>query len=211
MERTPSYLSKTCSRRIFSYCDKESIKVESVNSGDKPSLVISGPKANKLKNEAGKHVVQRYPPTENKGRRHTSTISVSVTNLTENRFELKDKDIITKTQRGHGKGGQHQNTTDSAVRMTHKPTKLTVFINGRDQHKNKREARLILESKVKQYYQEKEKTKASNIKRDQVDYGTRSNKIRTYNFINSRVVDHRTGNKTSKIKKVMSGDLNLIL
>jgi peptide chain release factor 1 len=173
---------------------------------------VLGNKAAKLfKHETGKHVVQRCPPTENKGRRHTSTITVSILPiLSSSSFTLKEQDIETKTQRGHGPGGQHQNTTDSAVRMVHKPTDTVVFINGRDQHSNKRLARQILEARVAEKIRGRQNRERSENKREQVDGGGRGNKTRTYNFLDSRVVDHILGTRTSKIKQVMKGRFDLL-
>jgi len=199
--------------RIFSLCKKSNLKASLVSkSNGKVSFEVSGKGAKKLFScEAGKHVVQRCPPTENKGRRHTSTVTVSVLSLiVERDFTLDDKDIETKTQRGHGPGGQHQNKTDSAVRMVHKPTGTTVFINGKDQHANRREARRILESRIAEDEASRSHAKRANAKREQVDGGGRGNKIRTYNFIDGRAVDHRTGKKTSKLKQVMKGDFDLL-
>ena len=138
-------------------------------------------------------------------------MTVSVLVLHEERnFALNENDIEVKTQRGHGPGGQHQNTTDSAVRMTHKPTGVSVFINGRDQHSNRKEARRVIESRVAALFEEKEHAALADAKRTQVDGGGRGNKIRTYNFIQSRVVDHRTGKRTGKIKDVMKGNFDLL-
>lgn len=178
----------------------------------KVGFTVSGKNAlDKFRDESGKHVVQRCPPTENKGRRHTSTVAVSVLPIVaESDFSLNDKDIETTTQRGHGPGGQHQNKTDSAVRMVHKPTGTTVFINGKDQHSNRREARRILESRIAESQRQAQHNKRAKAKREQIDGGGRGNKIRTYNFINSRAVDHRTGIKTSKLKKVMKGQFDLL-
>jgi len=125
-------------------------------------------------------------------------------------YKLNDKDVETTTQRGSGKGGQHQNKTDSCVRMTHKPTKISVVINGRCQHKNRRQARKILEARVAEILIAKTARRTAASKSRQVDGGGRGNKVRTYNFIDSRVVDHRTGAKTDKIKKVMKGRFDLL-
>lgn len=199
--------------RIFDLCKKKNLKTTLVSKElGKVALRVSGKNAiSVFKHEAGKHVVQRCPPTENKGRRQTSVVSVSVLPLQEERnFVLLEKDLETKTQRGHGKGGQHQNTTDSAVRMTHKPTGVSVFINGRDQHANKREARRIIESRVADIFRLQKHAKFADAKRIQVDGGGRGNKIRTYNFIESRATDHRTGKKTSKLNRIMKGEFDLL-
>jgi peptide chain release factor 1 len=159
--------------------------------------------------ESGKHVVQRCPPTENKGRRHTSTISVAVLPLFQaNSINIEDKDLEVTTQRGHGPGGQHQNKTDSAVRMRHIPTGITVFINGRKQAQNKKTAYEILNAKVNQRFNSRSLQNYNKNRKQQLDGGNRSNKVRTYNFINNRVVDHRLGVKTSQIKKIMNGQLD---
>lgn len=123
---------------------------------------------------------------------------------------LHDSEIETKTQNGSGPGGQHQNKTESAVRMTHKPTGISVFINGRKQNENKKEARRILESRVANQQQSLQKKKRNDVRSQQVDGGGRGNKVRTYNFIDSRVVDHRLGTRTGKIKQVMKGQFNLL-
>lgn len=165
-----------------------------------------------FQHEGGKHCVQRVPPTENKGRRHTSTISVMVLPLPPARDlkPLAGADLKVKTQGGHGKGGQHQNVTDSAVRMKHTPTGLHVFINGRDQHVNRREALRILTARVNEYYQRLEQQEYSQDRKKQHGGGNRSDKKRTYNFINSRVVDHALGTKTKQIKQVMKGRFDLL-
>ncbi len=107
-----------------------------------------------FKNEAGKHVIQRCPPTERSGRRHTSVVAVAVLSLPPDKGykPLPEDELDIKTQNGHGPGGQHQNKTQSAVRMVvHKPTGLQVFINGRDQHGNRAEALRILTARVNEY------------------------------------------------------------
>jgi peptide chain release factor 1 len=123
---------------------------------------------------------------------------------------IPSDEIEVKTQGGHGKGGQHQNVTDSAVRMVHIPTKINVFINGRDQHANRREALRILTARVNEHHQSKEKKEYNQHRKRQMGGGNRGDKVRTYNFIKHRVVDHRLGNKTTKIKRVMKGELGLL-
>lgn len=161
---------KICFQRIFNYCKLNSVNAElSYKSTGKVGFIVKGDLASLIfKDESGKHVVQRCPPTENKGRRHTSTVAVSVLPiLMEEEFSLLDKDIEVTTQRGHGPGGQHQNTTDSAVRMVHKPTGVMVFINGKDQYSNKRAARRILESRIAEIASKKKQDKHSKAKREQ--------------------------------------------
>lgn len=150
------------------------------------------------------------PPTESKGRRHTSMISVAVIDQVEKDFKIKESDLEVKTQRGHGKGGQHQNTTDSAVRMKHIPTGISVFINGRDQLSNKKEARQILEHRVSEHYKSIERNKLDQNRQSQHDGGTRSNKIRTYNFIDDRATDHRSNVKVNDIRRIFRGRFDLL-
>ncbi len=165
-----------------------------------------------FKHEPGKHVVQRIPPTESHGRRHTSTVSVAVLPISSNLPQsLEDKDIEIKTQGGHGPGGQHQNKRECAVRAIHKPTGLQVFINVRSQSQNKQEALRILSARVQALSAEKDKSKNSNLRQAQMGQGKRSGKVRTYNFIHGRVVDHVLGVKTRNIDGVMRGNFNLLL
>lgn len=174
---------------------------------------ITGPNAWKVfGREGGKHCVQRVPPTEKAGRRQTSYLTVGVLPVVKSSaVEIPAAEIDAKTQRGHGKGGQHQNTTDSAVRMRHKPTGLAVFINGRDQKKNKREALRILTAKVNDYHRAQQDAEYGKLRADQMADQGRGNKIRTYNFICSRAVDHRTGRKTSKVRRVIErGEFELL-
>lgn len=165
-----------------------------------------------FKREGGKHCVQRVPPTEKSGRRQTSSVVVGVLPVPrEVEIEIPDSEIDVKTQGGHGKGGQHQNVTDSAVRMRHIPTGLQVFINGRDQHANRRDARKILTAKVADHYRAQQDSEYGKLRADQMADQGRGNKIRTYNFICSRAVDHRNGKKTSKVHRVIErGEFSLL-
>jgi peptide chain release factor 1 len=139
-------------------------------------------------------------------------VSVGILPMPDKNLPLiKDDDLEIKTQGGHGKGGQHQNVTDSAVRMKHKPTGISVFINGRDQHANRREALRILTAKVDDHFKQKKDKAYAALRRKQMGDGGRGDKVRTYNFIKSRVVDHRLNNKTKQIKQVMKGQFWLVL
>lgn len=161
--------------------------------------------------EAGKHCVQRVPPTEKGSKRHTSMIAVSVLRAREKSLHFDERDVKITTQCGHGKGGQNQNKVESAVRAVHVPTNLSVFINGRDQWQNKRTAFDILRERVEELFEGQEQAAETQEKRFQKDFGTRSNKMRTYNFIESRIVDHVQNIKkfTDVYKFFKKGDLGL--
>lgn len=176
------------------------------------SFIIQGKSCYSVfQSESGKHVVQRIPSTERHGRAQTSVVTVAVMPITDvYRNVFKDSEFEIKTQTGSGPGGQHQNKTESAVRMKHIPTGLSVFIIGRSQGQNKSTARKILETKVKLHYESKISETRSNMKSSQVGDGGRSGKIRTYNFMDSRCVCHKTGKKTTQLKEIMKGNLDLI-
>ncbi len=197
------------------YSKSKKLQVELVDVTDSKVVAeITGKRAWKsFEHEAGKHVVQRVPPSESGGRRHTSVVCVAVMPLREPKqySPLDLKDINMTFARGQGPGGQKRNVTASAVRVVHTPTKIQVVIDGRDQHKNRREALRILTARVREQ-EWSEKDKSYNEKRKaQMDGGGRGNKIRTYNFIDKFVIDHRTGKETRKIKKVMKGHFELVL
>lgn len=165
-----------------------------------------------FKQEPGKHCCQRVPTTESKGRWQTSVVSVAVLPMRNEKQErLSDKDIKVATFGGHGPGGQHQNVTDSAVKMTHRPTGITVTINGRSQHANRKEALRILTARVSEKKRLEADVKYDQNRRNQMDGGGRGNKVRTYNFVKSRVVNHRNKKKTNNIKRIMKGEFGLIL
>lgn len=121
---------------------------------------------------------------------------------------MSDVEIIT--QRGHGSGGQNQNKVESAVRAIHRPSGISVFINGRDQIRNKQLALEILESRVLNEQKEAAHAAHNRLKSDQLGSGSRSGKIRTYNFINSVAIDHRTGVKTHRIAEILKGNFDLL-
>jgi peptide chain release factor 1 len=167
-----------------------------------------------FQHETGKHCVQRVPPTERSGRRQTSLVTVAVLPLPpENRYTpLPEKELEVTTQTGKQKaGGQNVNKVASAVRMVHKPTGLRVFINGRDQGANRREALRILTAKVHEARNNAASAAYAQLRTTQLAQRGRGNKLRTYNFIDQFVTDHRTGKETRNVKEVMKGNLDLIL
>ena len=166
-----------------------------------------------FRHEAGKHCLQRVPPTESRGRRHTSFVCVAVLPLPPDNGvrPLPDAEVEVKCQCGHGPGGQHQNKTASAVRATHVPTGIQVFINGRDQHSNRREALRILTARVNEHQASQRNADYADLRSRQLGDGGRGDKVRTYNYIEGRVVDHRLGSKTRNIDGVLKkGQFDLL-
>ena len=163
----------------------------------------------KLKFESGVHRVQRVPETEASGRIHTSAITVAVLPEAEDiDIEINDKDLQIDVYRSGGPGGQSVNTTDSAVRLTHLPSGLVVTCQDeRSQIKNKAKAMRVLRSRLLDHAKREQEEKMGAIRRSQVSTGDRSAKIRTYNFPQGRVTDHRIGLTLHKLPAVMEGDL----
>ena len=177
---------------------------------------IEGPGVySRLKFESGVHRVQRVPETETQGRIHTSTATVAVMPEAEEvELELNPKDLRIDTFRSSGAGGQHVNKTESAIRITHMPTGVVVECQDeRSQYKNKDRAMKILRSKLYEAEQEKQNAAIAATRKSQVGTGDRSGKIRTYNFPQNRVTDHRlTGdNKNFNIAAIMNGDLDSLI
>ena len=168
-----------------------------------------------LKYEGGVHRVQRVPATETQGRIHTSTATVAVMPEAEEvDFELDPKDLQIDTYRSSGAGGQHVNKTESAIRITHLPTGTVVECQDeRSQHKNRERAMKILRSRLYEAEQERQNAAIAKERKSQVGTGDRSGKIRTYNFPQNRVTDHRlTGdNKNFNIAAIMNGDLDPLI
>jgi bacterial peptide chain release factor 1 (bRF-1) len=167
----------------------------------------------RLKYESGVHRVQRVPETESSGRIHTSTVTVAVLPEAEEvDIEIKPEELRIETMRAGGAGGQHVNTTDSAVRITHIPTGMVVTCQDeRSQLQNKMKAMQILRARLKDYYERLEKEKIAKERKEQVGTGERSEKIRTYNFPQNRVTDHRVNYTSYRINDIMDGDLDEII
>jgi peptide chain release factor 1 len=172
------------------------------------TIVFKGDDAwSRLKHEAGPHRVQRVPVTESQGRVHTSAATVAVLPEAEEvDVEIADNDLQVDVYRSSGPGGQSVNTTDSAVRITHKPTGLVVTCQDeKSQLQNKDKALRILRSRLLQVEQERQESELSSARRDQVKGGGRSEKIRTYNFKENRVTDHRIGLTVHALEQVLAG------
>lgn len=166
-----------------------------------------------LKFESGVHRVQRVPETEGSGRIHTSTITVAVLPETEEvEININPQDLRVDVYRSSGAGGQHVNTTDSAVRITHLPTGLVVACQDeRSQIKNKAKALKVLQARLYQLEKDKQQAEISAQRKQQVGMGERAEKIRTYNFPQNRVTDHRVEVTLKKLDLVMQGDLDDLL
>ena len=163
-----------------------------------------------MKFESGVHRVQRVPLTETSGRVHTSTATVAILpEADEVEIEIVEKDLRIDTYRASGAGGQHVNKTDSAIRITHEPSGIVVQNqDGKSQHQNKQRAMRILRAKLFEAEQEKQKETMSKTRKSLVGGGDRSEKIRTYNFPQGRVSDHRINLTLHKIDYILDGDLD---
>jgi len=178
------------------------------------SVLISGSDVYKqLKFESGVHRVQRIPATEANGRIHTSTVTVAVLPEAEEvDLQIDPQDLEITVQRASGPGGQGVNTTDSAVRIIHKPTGMIVFCaDGRSQQKNKASAMAVLRSRLLKLKEDEEKAKYAAQRKSQIGTGDRSERIRTYNFPQNRLTDHRIGLTLYNLPQVMEGDIGQII
>ena len=204
--------------RMYSrYAERSHWKVETMSlnesgiGGFKEAIfMIQGQGAySKLKYESGVHRVQRIPTTESGGRIHTSTVTVAVLPEAEDvDVELNMNDVRVDVFRSSGNGGQSVNTTDSAVRLTHVPTGLIISCQDeKSQHKNKDKAFKVLRARLYELEQSKQQAELAAEKKSQVGTGDRSERIRTYNFPQGRVTDHRVGLTLHKLDQVLDGDI----
>jgi peptide chain release factor 1 len=167
----------------------------------------------KLKFESGVHRVQRIPETESSGRIHTSTVTVAVLPEVEDvEIEINSDDLEVDTYRASGAGGQHVNKTESAIRITHVPSGIIVACqNERSQHKNRDAAMKMLRSKLYDQKMREQNSKIAAERKSQVGTGDRSERIRTYNFPQGRVTDHRIGLTIQQLPNILNGSLDALL
>lgn len=208
--------------RMYSmYAERKGFKIDVLNSNDTElggikeiSFAVEGENAySRLKFEMGVHRVQRVPETESQGRVHTSTVTVAVLPEAEEiELEIDPGDLQIDTYRSGGAGGQHVNKTESAIRITHIPTGTVVECQDeRSQHKNKDKAMKILRSRIYDKMQQEQHAEIASERRAQVGTGDRSERIRTYNFPQGRVTDHRIGLTLYKLEQVLNGDMDEII
>ena len=209
-------------RLYVHYAESQRWRVETMNVDEigiggmkEVNFMISGQGAySRLKYESGVHRVQRVPETESGGRIHTSTISVAVMPEVDEDIDIviDDKDIRIDVMRASGNGGQCVNTTDSAVRLTHYPTGIVVYSQTeKSQLQNKAKAFALLRAKLYDMEQQQRHDAEAELRRSQIGTGDRSEKIRTYNFPQGRVTDHRIGLTLYKLDKVMNGYIKEII
>lgn len=203
------------------YAESKRWKVEMLSANEtgiggmkEVSFIIEGEGAySRLKFESGVHRVQRVPETEASGRIHTSTVTVAVLPEAEEvEVDINPADLQIDTYRSGGAGGQHVNKTESAIRITHIPTGLVVECQDeRSQHKNKEKAMKILRSRLYEQLQSEQSEEIAKNRKLQVGTGDRSERIRTYNYPQSRVTDHRIGLTLYKLDQILDGDLDELI
>lgn len=207
-----------CLRMYRLYADQMGWKYETLSctpseaGGYKESILcLSGKNVHRfLQYEAGTHRVQRVPVTETQGRVHTSAITVAILMEPgeEEQIKIDESDLKIDTYRASGAGGQHVNTTDSAVRITHIPTGVVVYCQEeRSQHKNKDKAMRLLTARIAEEQTRKKEAERASLRLSQVGTGDRSERIRTYNFSQNRLTDHRINLTLYKLDRIMDGDL----
>ncbi len=206
-------------RMYLRYAERNGYKVDYLTNnvtdigGVKEVVISLGGKRgaySRLKYESGVHRVQRVPETESQGRIHTSAATVAVLPEAEDvEVDIKDSDLRIDTYRSSGAGGQHVNKTDSAIRITHLPTGLVVACQDeRSQLKNKEQAMRLLKSRLLEMYQTQQDEAQASARKSMVGSGDRSERIRTYNFPQGRVTDHRIGLTLYKLEQFLDGDMD---
>jgi peptide chain release factor 1 len=208
-------------RMYCMYAEKKRWKVEVMDINETElggikeiTFMVKGKGAySRFKFESGVHRVQRVPETESQGRIHTSTSTVAVLpEIEEVEFEIEEKDLRIDTYRSSGAGGQHINKTESAIRITHLPTGIVVACQDeRSQMKNKEKAMSILRSKLYDYYQGQIDSEYKENRKSQVGSGDRSERVRTYNYPQGRVTDHRVNVTSYSLDNVLNGDIDLFI
>ena len=203
------------------YAEKKGYKIEIVNANETElggykeiSFMIEGEGAySRFKYESGVHRVQRVPETESQGRVHTSTTTVAVLPEAEDvELEIDPNDLKIDTFRSSGAGGQHINKTSSAIRITHLPTGTVVECQDeRSQYKNKDKALKVLKSRLLKEKQDKQASEIAANRKSQVGTGDRSERIRTYNYPQGRLTDHRIGLTLYKLEDILNGNLDEVI
>lgn len=206
-----------CVRMYRLYADRMGWKYEALSYSEAEMggykeyiMVMSGKNVHRyMQYEGGTHRVQRVPATESQGRVHTSAITVAtLLEAEEAHVDLQERDLRIDTYRSSGAGGQHVNTTDSAVRITHLPTGIVSYCQQeRSQHKNRDKALRLLRAKILEHEEQKLKAERSSVRGAQVGTGDRSERIRTYNFSQNRLTDHRINLTLYSLDRVLNGDL----
>ncbi len=208
--------------RMYSmYAEKKGFKIEVVYANDTElggfkeiSFTVSGEGAySRFKFESGVHRVQRVPETESQGRIHTSTATVAVLPEAEEvDIEINPADLQVDTFRSGGAGGQHINKTESAIRITHIPTGIVAECQDeRSQHKNREKAMRVLRSRILEAERKKQQSSIADERKSQVGTGDRSERIRTYNYPQGRVTDHRIGLTIYKLEQFLNGDMDEVI